>query len=58
MSTTEDQKSHLVRAARSKGSYGTLVKAPTLGGSLLPTTGVRVSDKDEHGKSDDHGAGA
>jgi HK97 family phage major capsid protein len=41
---TEDQKSGLVRAARTKGSFGTLVKAPTLGGSLLPTTGTRVSD--------------
>ncbi len=40
---SDTQKSQLVSRIRSKGSFSTLVKAPTLGGSLLPTVGSNVS---------------
>lgn len=40
---SETQKSQLVSRIRSKGNFSTLVKAPTLGGSLLPTLGSNVS---------------
>lgn len=35
---SDAQKTTLIERIRSKGNYSTLVKAPTLGGSLLPTT--------------------
>lgn len=40
---SEDAKAGLVHAIRSKGSFGTFVKAPTLGGTLLPTSGQQTS---------------
>lgn len=40
---SSEQKDGLVAAIRSKGSFGINVKAPSLGGTLLPTSGAYTS---------------